>query len=276
MTLLLTEIWRYPVKSCRGQRLTDAVVEPWGLAGDRRWMVVDGDGRFVTAREHPRLVLVTPTPEAGAVRFAAPGLPDLVVAAPDPGDTGLVPVRVWSSELDAAAASDEAGRWLSKAIGVDVNLVYLDDPTRRPTDREYSEAGDVVSFADGYPLLLTSEDSLAQLNEWIAGGSHAAEGPLPMTRFRPSVVVAGASAFAEDGWRLVKIGDVTFRVVKPCARCVLTTVDPDTAVKGKEPLATLARRRRRNGKVLFGVNLIPDAPRAGARLRAGDPVEVLG
>jgi uncharacterized protein YcbX len=275
MTPLLTEIWRYPVKSCRGQRLTDALVEPWGLAGDRRWMIVDGDGRFVTAREHPRLVLVTPTLEAGAVRFAAPQMPDLVVAVPEPADTGLVPVRVWSSELDATPASDEAGRWLSKVAEMDVRLVYLDDPTRRPTDREYSEAGDVVSFADGYPLLLTSEDSLGRLNEWIADGNHAAEGPLPMTRFRPSVVVAGATAFAEDGWHLVKIGDVTFRVVKPCARCVLTTVDPDTAVKGKEPLATLARHRRRDAKVLFGVNLIPDAPRPGARLRAGDPVRVL-
>lgn len=276
MALRLTDIWRYPVKSCRGQRLAEALIEPWGLAGDRRWMVVDGDGRFVTAREHPRLVLVTPTLGDGVIRLAAPGMPDLVVAVPDPGDTGLAPVRVWSSELDAAMASDEAGTWLGKVVGMDVRLVYLDDPTRRATNPDYSQDGDVVSFADGYPLLLASEASLDRLNGWIADGKHAAEGPLPMTRFRPSVVVAGAAAFAEDGWRLVRIGDVTFRVAKPCGRCVFTTVDPDTAVKGKEPLATLARHRRWDGNVWFGVNLIPDAPREGGVLHVGDPVQILG
>jgi uncharacterized protein len=238
-------------------------------------MIVDGGGRFVTAREHPRLVLVRPTLADGAIRLAAPGMADLVVPVPDPSDTGLALVRVWSSELDAAMAGDEAGRWLSKVAGMDVRLVYLDDPTRRATNPDYSQDGDVVSFADGYPLLLTSEDSLKQLNEWIADGRHAAEGPLPMIRFRPSVVVAGAGAFAEDGWHLVRIGDVTFRVAKGCGRCVLTTVDPETAVKGKEPLATLARYRRWDGNVWFGVNLIPDAPREGGRLRRGDPVQVL-
>jgi uncharacterized protein YcbX len=238
-------------------------------------MVVDGDGRFVTAREHPSLVRVTPSLEDGAIRLAAPGLPDLVIAVPDPADTGLAPVRVWSSELDAAMASDEAGQWLSKVAGMDVRLVYLDDPTRRPTNPDYSRDGDVVSFADGYPLLLTSQESLGRVNEWIADGKHAAEGPLPMTRFRPNVVVAGAAAFDEDGWQLVRIGDVRFRVAKPCGRCVLTTVDPDTAVRGKEPLATLARHRRWDGNVWFGVNLIPDAPRTGGRLHVGDSVQIL-
>ncbi|HEY6786904.1 MAG TPA: MOSC domain-containing protein, partial [Trebonia sp.] len=153
MALRLTDIWRYPVKSCRGHRLAQALVEPWGLAGDRRWMVVDGDGRFVTAREHPRLVLVTPALDGGVIRLAAPGMPDLVVPVPDSGDAGLAPVRVWSSELDAAMAIDEAGQWLSKVAGMDVRLVYLDDPTRRATNPDYSKDGDVVSFADGYPLL---------------------------------------------------------------------------------------------------------------------------
>ena len=237
-------------------------------------MIVDADGRFVTAREHPGLVLVTPTLEDGAIRLAARGMADLVVAVPDRGR--LTPVRVWSSELDAAMAADEAGWWLSKVAGIDVRLVYLDDPTRRATNPDYSQDGDVVSFADGYPLLLTSEDSLKQLNEWIADGKNSAEGPLPMIRFRPNVVVAGAAAFAEDGWHLVSIGGVRFRVAKGCGRCVLTTVDPDTAGKGKEPLATLARYRRWDGNVWFGVNLIPDGPHKGGRLHRGDPVQVLG
>jgi MOSC domain-containing protein len=125
------------------------------------------------------------------------------------------------------------------------------------------------------PVPETSEESLAQVNHWIADGAHAAEGPLPMTRFRPNAVVAGDVAFAEDGWRLVRIGEVAFRVAKPCGRCVFTTVDPLTAARGKEPLATLARHRRWDGNVWFGVNLIPDDPRDGGVIRAGDPVTIL-
>lgn len=292
MSMRLTDIWRYPVKSCRGERLAEAQVEPWGLAGDRRWMIIDGDGEVVTAREHHRLVLVTPSigtlstdalstdalstdPEAGVIRLATPGLPELEVPVPDAATARLVPVKVSRSALVAALACDEAGQWLSKVTGEEVRLVYLDDPTRRPTNPAHSQPGDVVSFADGYPLLLTSEESLAQLNDWIAAGPLAAEGPLPMKRFRPSVTVAGAAAFAEDGWRLVRIGDVAFRVAKPCDRCVFTTIDPVTAANGKEPLATLARYRRWDGRVWFGINLIPDGPGPGAAIRVGDPVQVV-
>jgi len=238
-------------------------------------MVVDGDGRFVTGREHPRLVLITPALEGdGALRLRAPGLPDLAVPVPEAGTAPPVSVTVWSSELKAAASTQAAGRWLSKVTEMDVRLVYLDDPTRRATNPAYSRDGDVVSFADGYPLLLTSEESLALVNEWIAEGVHAAEGPLPMTRFRPNVVVTGGPAFAEDNWRLLKIGDVTFRVAKQCGRCVFTTVDPLTAVKGKEPLATLASHRRWDGGMWFGVNLIPEEPRGGV-IAVGDPVTIL-
>jgi uncharacterized protein YcbX len=132
-----------------------------------------------------------------------------------------------------------------------------------------------VSFADGYPLLLTSEESLGALNDWIAEGARAAEGPVPMRRFRPSVVVSGTPAWAEDGWRRLRIGPVDFRAVKGCDRCVLTTIDPDTAVKGHEPLFALARHRRWDNKVWFGVNLIPDDPHPGAVIRPGDLVQIL-
>ena len=273
MPIHLADIWRYPVKSCRGERLSAAVVEPWGLAGDRRWMVVDSGGEPVTARDYPPLVLVTPRLDGDRIRLASPGLPELTVPVPSAGD--LVPVSMGRSHLAAALACDEASEWLGKIVGEPVRLVYLDDPTRRPTNPAYSRAGDRVSFADGYPLLLTSAESLAVLNEWILAGPVPGDGPLPMTRFRPSVVVAGAPAWAEDGWRRLRIGEVTFRVAKGCDRCVFTTIDPDTAVKGKEPLVTLARQRRWDGKVWFGVNLIPDAPRAGERISAGDPVAIL-
>ena len=273
MSLQLTGIWRYPVKSCRGERLSSAAVEPWGLAGDRRWMVVDADGAAVTAREYPQMVLVTPRLGGGLITLSSPGLPDLAVPVPSGQD--LVPVSVWQSDLIAAPADDEAATWLTKVIGEPVRLVYLDDPTRRPTNPKYSRDTDRVSFADGYPLLLTTEESLDALNAWIAEGSRAAEGPVPMGRFRPSVVVSGAPAWAEDGWRRLRIGPVTFRAVKGCDRCVMTTVDPDTAAKGHEPLFALARHRRWDNQVWFGVNLIPDDPRPGAIIRPGDAVEIL-
>jgi len=274
MSLRLTDIWRYPVKSCHGERLTEARVEPWGLAGDRRWMVVNDAGVPVTGREYPRMVLITPQLHgAGQITLSTPGAADLTVDVPSVAE--LVPVSVWSSNLVAAPAGDKAAAWLTGVIGEQVRLVYLDDPTRRPTNPTYSGPGDRVSLADGYPLLLTTEESLAAVNGWIADGRKAAEGPVPMGRFRPNVVVAGAAAWAEDGWRRLRIGPVTFRNAKGCDRCVFTTVDPDTGAKGHEPLFALARHRRWDNKVWFGVNLIPDAPDADAVIRAGDPVEIL-
>jgi uncharacterized protein len=273
MSPVVTDLYRYPVKSCRGQRLRAAPVQPWGLAGDRRWMIVDSGGEVVTARERPRLVLVTPVPGAEGIRLTGPGMPELAVAVPPAGE--LVPVAVWQSKLLATPAADAASAWFSEVAGEPVRLVYLDDPTRRRPNPAYSREGDRVSFADGYPLLLTAEGSLHELNDLIAAGPLAAEGPLPMRRFRPNVVVAGSAPWAEDRWRLVRIGDVAFRAVKGCDRCVLTTIDPVTAVMGKEPIATLARCRRWDGKVWFGVNLIPDSPGAASAIRVGDPVQVL-
>jgi hypothetical protein len=205
--------------------------------------------------------------------MAGPGLPELTV--PVPSGTGLVPVNVWGYDLLASPADDAASLWLTRIVGEPVRLVYLDDPTRRATNPDYSQDGDRVSFADGYPLLLTSEASLDGVNEWIAEGPRAAEGPVPMRRFRPSVVMSGAPAWAEDGWRRLRIGPVTFRVAKGCDRCVFTTIDPDTAEKGHEPLFALARHRNWDNKVWFGVNLIPDAPHPGALIRTGDPIEIL-
>lgn len=272
MTLTLGAINRFPVKSCRGQSLTSAVVEPWGLAGDRRWLVVGDDGAQVTAREHPQLLLVEPAVRAdGGLTVTGPDLPPLAVDVPS-GDE-LVPVRIWRTELVAAPAGPEASAWFSKAVGCPVRLVYLDDPTRRRPNPAFAAPTDYVSFADGYPLLLATTASLARLNDWIAEGPRAEEGPLPMTRFRPSVVVDGSVPWAEDGWRRIRIGAAVFRAVKGCDRCVMTMTDPLTGARGKEPIATLARYRRWDGDTWFGMNLVPDTP--GAVISVGDEVEVL-
>jgi uncharacterized protein YcbX len=151
--------------------------------------------------------------------------------------------------------------------------VYLDDPTRRHPNPQFALPTDYVSFADGYPLLLATTASLDALNDWIAEGPGADEGPLAMIRFRPSVVVSGSDPWQEDGWRRIRIGAAIFRAVKGCDRCTMTMTDPDTAARGKEPIATLAQHRRWEGAVWFGMNLVPDSP--GATISVGDDVEVL-
>jgi MOSC domain-containing protein len=271
MVLTLTGINRYPIKSCRGQAVREAVVEPWGLVGDRRWMLVDEQGRVMTARKHPQLVLVTPQPNSAGLLVQAPEVDTLLVDTPEGAE--LCDVQVFASVIAASLAAEQANAWFSKVVGEPVRLVYLDDPTRRRPNPQYSRAGDRVSFADGYPLLLATEQSLVALNDLIAEGPRSAEGPMSMTRFRPNLVVAGAEAWAEDGWRVLRVGAARFRAVKSCDRCVLTTIDPSTATKGREPLMTLARHRRWDGKTWFAINLIPDSP--GVTLRVGDEVDVL-
>lgn len=266
----LSAIATYPVKSCRGDSVDSAVVEPWGLAGDRRWMLVDPDGAAVTAREVNALLLAHPVITDSGLRVTAPHIEPLEVATPV---VGTVPVQVWSSKLTATPAGPEADAWWSEVTGTAVRLVWLDDPTRRPISPGFAEPDDRVSFADDYPLLLTTESSLVALNDAVLERTQGQTGPMSMMRFRPNVVVSGAPAWAEDDWRRIRIGAASFRAVKGCARCVMTTVDPETAERAKEPTATLARTRRWDGSVWFGVNLIPDSP--GTTIRIGDEVEVL-
>jgi hypothetical protein len=151
--------------------------------------------------------------------------------------------------------------------------MYCHDPSRRHPNPAFALPTDSVSFADAYPLLLASTTSLDALNDWIAEGTHAHEGPLPMARFRPNVVVSGSEAWAEDGWRRIRIGDALFRVVKGCDRCTITMTDPMTAARGKEPIATLARYRRWDGETWFAMNIVPDTP--GTTIALGAEVEVL-
>jgi uncharacterized protein YcbX len=276
VALTVAAINRYPVKSCRGESLLAATVQPWGLAGDRRWMVVDERGSAVTAREFPRLLLTRPQLVEGGLRLKHPDLEPLRIATPSGAE--LTEVDVFGRLRFPAALADEAAHvWFSKITGGGARLVYLDDPARRPTNPAYTKASDRVSFADGYPLLLANEQSLSALNGWIAAGGHAREGPVPMTRFRPNIVVRGAPPWVEDSWRRIRVGSAIFRAVKGSDRCVMTTTDPDTAARGKEPIATLARHRLWDGKTWFAMNLVPDIAAGAAypTIRVGDEVEVL-
>jgi uncharacterized protein len=270
----LASIHIYPMKAGRAVDLQESLVEPWGLAGDRRWLLVDEDSRFVSQREERSLARVTVTygPAGGTISISAPERPGIQVAVPA-DDAELLKVTVWSSVLMAAEAGAPAGAWFSAYLGRPVRLVYLDDPTRRAVDPEFGQDGDVVSFADGYPLLLTSTGSLDELGRWLADDG---DQPVPMTRFRPNVVVTGALPWAEDRWRRVRIGAVSFRVAKPCGRCVVITTDQVTGERGSQPLKMLGRRRRFGQQLVFGQNMIPDRlPARGGVIRVGDRVEIL-
>jgi uncharacterized protein YcbX len=237
-----------------------------GLAIDRRWLIVDGDDRFITGRQTPATVRIRATPLAHGLRLEAPGHASLQVPTPV-SDAPRRRVGVWKDTIDAVDAGDAAAHWLTAALGRDARLVFMDAAAQRPVDPARARPGDEVSFADAYPLLLISQAALDALNARLAR-------PLTMARFRPNLVVAGAPAHAEDPWRRLRIGGIEFEGIKPCVRCVFTTVDP---VLGEfdpsgEPLRTLKTYRRSPAGITFGLNLIP---RGRGTLRIGDAVELL-
>ncbi|WNF25620.1 MOSC domain-containing protein [Streptomyces sp. C11-1] len=262
----------YPVKSLTA-RVADAVaVEPWGLDGDRRWMLVDKAARALTQRQQPLMARISAELlSGGGLLLSAPGRPPLHVEVPEPERTFTVELH--RDTVVVAEASDDAHAWFSDVLDCEVRLVHLDEPShRRHVDPVFARPGDTVSFADGYPLLLTTTASLDALNALVAAGDRPEEGPLPMDRFRPNVVVGGTEPWAEDGWRRIAVGEVAFTVAKPCGRCVITTTDQETAERGKEPLITLARHRRFGKQLVFGQNLIPEGTGV---IRVGDPVRIL-
>ena len=272
MTPYLKSLHMYPVKSCHRVDLDTAEVEPWGLAGDRRWLITDEEWQQRTQRELPRMALIHPTYTAGGgLRLAASGMPDLVLPPVSRADGAEeASVTVWSSIVPAARAGRAADEWVSRFLGQPSRLARMDDTAARPTNPAHSLAEDRVSFADGYPLLLASAASLAALGDWIAGMGGE---PVPMTRFRPNVVIEGTEPWAEDTWKRIRIGAQTFRMVKRCDRCVMTTVDPEFGrFAGQQPLKALRKFRREDKAVFFAVNLIPDTV---GPLSVGDDFEVL-
>jgi uncharacterized protein YcbX len=218
-----------------------------------------------------RLSLLRVSPTPGGLTLHAPGMPDRHVA--EPVDGPETTVRVFRNKPPAPARAADADDWMTAFLDRPARLVWQADPAGRPV-RNNAREGDRVSFADGYPVLIASTASLAAVNDWLV---EAGEEPVPMTRFRPNIEVSGAAPWAEDDWpgRRLRIGDVWFRAAKACDRCLVTTIDQDTAVKGQQPLKILGRYRNLPGGLLFGMNLIPDLPEGGTPvLRVGDELAV--
>lgn len=255
----------YPLKSARGLQLDSAEVQPRGLADDRRWMVIDAQGRFVTARKISSMVLIGARVQVsdGALTLEAPGATSLRVSVPA-AVSPKIEVEVWNSHCPARVADADANAWIAQVLGGNYRLAHMADDCVRSVSKAWSKPGDSVSFADGFPLLLIGTASLEELNRRLLR-------PVTMANFRPNLIVHTDEPFIEDRWKRIRIGAIEFDVTKPCTRCVLTTVDPDTGVRAPnaDPLTTLKTFRSFEIGVTFGQNLIP---RGIGRLCEGDAV----
>ena len=255
----------YPIKSCAGSDLISANVSSRGIENDRVFMVVDINNIFLTQRNHHKMALIKPSLSAGTITLSAPGTPSLSIKIFNTGASENV--VVWKDKCLAIDHGKEAAEWISSFLGVSCKLVMMEKLFLRKLDPDFAfSENNQTGFADGYPFLLISQESLNDLNSKL-------ESPLLMNRFRPNIVIEGSTAYAEDRWRKIKISDIVFELVKPCVRCVITTIDQSSLSTSKEPLATLATYRiSPNGGVMFGQNLIHHN---NGILNVGDSVEVL-
>lgn len=259
----LSGISIYPVKSMAGCEVVSVKIDRFGPVGDRRWVVTNQAGRFLTQRENPGMALIHATREGATLRLKA-GAESLVVPFPGPGSKERL-VQVWEDHARARDAGDSAARWLSDRLGQACRLFYMPDDSVRLVDGLYAKNGETVSFADGFPILLISRASLDDLNGRLPS-------PVPMNRFRPNLVVSGCAPFAEDTWECIRIGDMQFEIAKPCSRCAVPSIVQETAERDPHINRVLAGYRRFDGKIYFGQNLLY---RQGGEVRIGDDVEVL-
>jgi uncharacterized protein YcbX len=266
--LRLSALYRYPLKSGKGEILQQATLDKLGVEGDRRWMLVDeASGRFLTQRAVAQMSQLSALWNAdGGLTLSAPGRSSLNVVLPG-RDAELRGVTIWRDTLRVPDAGDEAGAWVSEFIGKPTRLVQVPLDRARATEAGYGKDDDQVAFADGFPLLLIGQASLEDLSQKVGRTQE-------MLRFRPNLVIEGSAAYAEDGWKRIRIGDVEFRVVKPCSRCILTTIDPHTGVRNadREPLATLQTYRAQEDGAMFGQNLVNDG---NGTLEVGMPVTII-
>ncbi len=250
--LTLSEIWVYPIKSLGGISMQAAVTETRGLQYDRRWMLVDVAGRFVSQREIPAMAMLGTTIGASFLTVFWKHKPteriDIPLDIPISNLPSLL-VEVWDDQCTACSLPEEINQWFSAQLGQDLRLVLMPETTHRSTDERYTPPGHPVSFADGFPYMIIGQASLDELNTRL---DHA----LPINRFRPNLVFTGGQAFEEDTWEAFWVGKQPFKGVKLCARCIMPTIDQDTAARAAEPLKTLAGYRNTDNKIFFGQNVI--------------------
>ncbi|MDH5516453.1 MAG: MOSC domain-containing protein [Gammaproteobacteria bacterium] len=262
--LSVSELYIHPVKSLASLPVDSAMVDQFGLTNDRRWMLVDTDGVFITQRFIPSMCLITALIEHNRLRLTAANMPAIYIDEKDHGAVTMV--TVWNDRCQALDCGDAVADWLSRFLKKDCRLVYFPQHEVRQVDLDYAKAGDKTGFSDGFPLLLISQASLDDLNSRL---THA----VAMPRFRPNIVISGCEAFAEDQWQAIRIGDLTYRLVKPCSRCSIPGINPLTAQRETELLQTLRSYRMKDNKVYFGQNVIADNI---GLIKKGMAVELIG
>jgi hypothetical protein len=275
----VSEINIFPIKSLGGVSVNEAIIEERGFQNDRRFMLIDEFGEFMTQRDFPKMATIKVEFGENYLNLSADSFENLQI--PYKHDGEKIKVQVWNSVCEAIVCEKKYGDWLSSLLHMKCKLVYMPNDSRRKINVKFNLNNDIVSFADGYPFLIISENSLNELNSRL-------KNTLPMNRFRPNIVVKNSNAYAEDNWGKIKIGKTIFRSTKPCERCVMTTIDQAEGIKsGKEPLKTLAQYRKasqlfpmtyeklglsENG-VLFGQNLV--AENFGEKVKVGDELELI-
>ena len=268
--LRLSEIWIYPVKSLGGIALQYSKVTDRGLEHDRRWLLVDENDCFITQREHPKLALFQPEIAGDFLKISHKTMPDSIAVSLYPSfqeTETRIKVTVWEDVVAAYEVSPEASQWFSKILGFTVRLVYMPEESLRKVSADYSVTpNDVTSFSDGFPFLIIGQSSLDDLNSRMTQS-------LSIRRFRPNFVFSGGEAYEEESWKEFTIGTLPFYGVKPCSRCIITMIDPESGViSGKEPLFTLSKYKQVDKKVIFGQNVL--AIQQGS-LQVGDEIAVL-
>lgn len=263
--LTISELFIYPVKSLGGIAVNRAVLTDRGFEYDRRWMLVDGNNRFMSQREHPAMALLQVQLSATGLRIYHKAYSGQSVDIPlTPPSGQRVAAQVWDDVCEVQYVSNCADTWLSAMLSFPCRLVYMPGSTRRRVDERYAANGEITSLSDGYPVLIIGQASLDDLNQRMALS-------LPMNRFRPNIVFSGGPAYEEDTMAHFTVNGISFYAVKPCARCVMTTISQETAATSKEPLKTLAGYRNRDNKIYFGQNVLYES---GGALHIGDQINV--
>ena len=269
----ITQLFVFPIKSCRGIAMPALQVQGCGAEWDRRWMLVDEDGVFLSQRQLARMTLIQTVLDGDGLRVSlssvdgAPSLSSVGFSKADFASSSRIRVRVWRDTCEALVGPDWLNDWFSSALARSCRIVWMDEQLQRPVNPEYAGKGETVSFADGFPYLMANTASVQDLNRHLSQG-------IDVERFRPNLVVGGQVPWEEDHWWGIEVGTVRFQLVKPSSRCVIPSIDPETGIKQPEVFKTLQQQRKgEDGQVYFGHNLLP---LNSGQIRVGDPVQVIG
>ena len=244
----ISELYIYPVKSLAGIKLENSSLTPFGLKFDRRWMIVDSSGQFLSQRELAKMATINTAISGGQLVLSHA---ESTITVPEAAqDSVEIMITVWKDTFLASHVSNTVDQWLSNILGQDCQLVFMKGNTQRQIDTDFAPIGQNVSFADAYPMLVISQASLDDLNAKLVE-------PVNINRFRANVIVAGTLAFAEDNWQNLSINDIDYQAVKLCSRCIMPSINQSTGIQDKvEMLAVLNRYRKIDKKIKFGQNLI--------------------